>query len=152
SEFAITPKELTVPAGVPVTFELVNEGTVPHDFAIEEVASSELVAGGARGTLTVDGLDEGTYTIVCHEAGHEAAGMVGTLVVSSDGAGPVEGEASAHEGHADDQPMTAQEMAAKHDDLSAFPHETERGHQPLEPEIEADGTKVFRLTASEISW
>jgi FtsP/CotA-like multicopper oxidase with cupredoxin domain len=43
-------------------------------------------------------------------------------------------------------------MAAKHDDLSAFPYETERGNQPLEPEVEADGTKVFRLTTSEIDW
>ena len=39
------------------------------------------------------------------------------------------------------------------DSILAFPAETEgRGNQPLEPEVLADGTKRFELTASIVDW
>jgi FtsP/CotA-like multicopper oxidase with cupredoxin domain len=54
----------------------------------------------------------------------------------------------------DDDEMTAEEMAAHDAERTAsFPAPTEgKGGQVLEPVIEADGTKVWELTASAIEW
>ncbi len=152
SEFAFSPVDITVPADTPVVFELVNTGSVPHDFVIEGVAASEVIAGGETGTLEVDAIPAGTYRTLCEEAGHEAAGMAGTLTATADGADDPDAEHAAHADAGEHAEMTAEEMAAKHDDLSAFPYETERGGQPLEPEILDDGTKRFELVAEEIEW
>jgi manganese oxidase len=149
SEFAISPTDITVPADTAVVFEITNAGTVPHDFVIEGVAASELFEGGQSGSLRVDGIAAGEYRILCEEAGHEAAGMVGTLTATADGAaagGDVAPDHSAHAG------MTAAEMAAAMEDLRGYPAETEsRGNQPLEPTMDGD-VKVFELTASELDW
>jgi plastocyanin len=71
----------TVPAGQ-VTFELVNEGNVPHDVTLEEL-DDEVVAH-AEGGQTVTGrteLEPGTYTYYCSVPGHRAAGMEGNFTV-----------------------------------------------------------------------
>ena len=159
SEFGISPEDITVPADTPIVFEISNTGTVPHDFVIEGVAASPLVAGGESATLRVDGIAAGQYRTLCEEAGHEAAGMVASLTATADGAPgeagdaadgtPVEAEDAAHGGHAG---MTAEEMAAAMEDLRGFPAETEgRGNQPLSPTMDGD-VKVFELTASELDW
>ena len=151
TEFAIEPGDLTVPSGVPLTFEVANEGATPHDFVIEGVAATSVLQSGESETLEVDALEPGTYEVICEEPGHEGAGMVGTLTVSEDGAADSGGEDGA-EAPADEE-MSAEEMAAMHDDLSAFPAETEgQGNQPMEPEIDDDGTKVFELTATHVEW
>jgi manganese oxidase len=117
---------------------------------VDGVAASEVIAGGESGTLHVDAIPEGEYRTLCEEPGHEASGMIGTLTATADGADDqADAEAAAHDGHGD---LSAEELAAKHDDLSAFPYETERGNQPLEPEILDDGTKRFELVAEEIEW
>jgi manganese oxidase len=149
SEFALSPADLVVPADTPIVFELTNTGTVPHDFVIDGVAASEVLAGGASGTLRVDGIPAGEYRTLCNEAGHDAAGMVGTLTATADGTAGDEPEEAAHAAHGD---MTAAEMAAAMEDLRGFPAETEgRGNQPLEPTMDGD-VKVFELTASELDW
>jgi manganese oxidase len=146
TEFAIEPAEITVPAGTEVSFSVTNDGAAPHDFVIQGVGETAVLDAGESERLTVGPLEPGTYTVVCNEPGHEGAGMVGTIVVTEDGA--AHGQEAAHEA-----PMTAEEMAAVHDDLSAYPVETEgKGNQPLEPTVAADGTKVFELTAEEIEW
>jgi manganese oxidase len=156
-EFGISPAELNAPAGAPVTFEVTNEGAIPHDFAIEGVGETEMLSSGETGTLEVDGLDAGTYDVLCTVPGHDASGMVATLTVSDDGVEAAAAGAEPIDGNDDhagmDSDMAAEDMAAKHDDLSAFPAETEgEGNQPLEPEVDEDGTKVFELTADEIDW
>jgi uncharacterized cupredoxin-like copper-binding protein len=72
----------TVPAGS-VTFELVNEGNLPHDVTIEELADLVVVHadGGETTTGDVD-LDSGSYTYYCSIPGHRQAGMEGTFDVS----------------------------------------------------------------------
>jgi iron uptake system component EfeO len=83
-EYAFDPSTVEVGAG-PVTFEITNTGTVEHEFEILDAGDGVvdevegLVPGLTRG-LTVD-LDPGTYTYVCRIAGHEEAGMKGTLTV-----------------------------------------------------------------------
>lgn len=151
TEFAIEPAQLSAPAGVPLTFEITNDGSVPHDFVITDVAGTELLESGASGTLETEALEPGTYDVLCSVAGHEGAGMQAILTVSDDAAAGHSGTTSP--GTSSGEEMTAEEMAAKHDDLSAFPADTEgRGNQPLKAEVAADGTKVFELTATEIDW
>lgn len=157
SEFAIEPAALTAPAGQPLTFTITNEGTVPHDFSIEGVAQTEEIPAGESTTLEVEALEAGEYQVVCTVAGHEPAGMSGTLTVTEGAAAvPVSDQDGGGDSadHGDHSSLTPQQMAELHDEgVAAFPAETEgEGNQPLEPEIEADGTKVFTLVADEIEW
>ncbi|HSK95747.1 MAG TPA: multicopper oxidase domain-containing protein [Euzebyales bacterium] len=165
TEFAIAPAEITVPAGVPVTFEVTNSGAIEHDFTVEGVDGTAAIAGGATATLEVAPFEPGEYRVVCTVAGHEPAGMHATLV-ADEGAQPADGagsqpDAGAHgDGTADAQagedghPMSPEEMARMHEQgVLDFPVASEgKGNQPLEPEVADDGTKVFALTADEIEW
>lgn len=158
TEFAIEPASLTAAAGQPLTFTISNEGTVPHDFSIEGVAQTEQIPAGESTTLEVEPLEAGEYKVLCTVAGHEPAGMSGTLTVTEEaGAVPVSDQDSSggdSGDHSDHSSLTPEQMAQLHDEgVAAFPAETEgQGNQPLEPEIEPDGTKVFTLVADEIEW
>jgi uncharacterized cupredoxin-like copper-binding protein len=96
SRFDVT--EVVVPRGVPVTFVLVNEDPIDHEWLVGDAAFHERHRSGthsahgavptevtvealetARTTITFD--DAGTVLFICHLPGHEAYGMVGTLVV-----------------------------------------------------------------------
>lgn len=95
---AFDPAELSVPAGVPVTFRLVNEDPIDHEWLIGDEAFHEAHRSGthtshdelptevavpaletATTTITFD--EPGTYAYICHLPGHEAYGMVGLLTV-----------------------------------------------------------------------
>ena len=155
SEFSISPAEISVPSGVPLRFEVTNTGVAPHDFTIEGVTGTEQMQAGGTTALEVEPLEPGTYTVLCTVAGHEAAGMTAILTVTE--GEPVVAEAE-HADHtteeADHAVMSPEEMARMHDEgVAAFPVETQgRGNQLMEPEVLADGTKVFELTADEIEW
>ena len=75
---------ITVPAGE-VTFDVTNAGTVEHEFEIfkgDDVVDEieGLVPGlSRRSTVT---LAPGDYTFACKLAGHDQAGMTGTLTVT----------------------------------------------------------------------
>ena len=90
---------LTVPHGVPVTFVLVNEDPIEHEWLIGDMAfhdrhrhGTEAHHGGRpneislapletmRTTLIFD--EPGHLRYICHLPGHEAYGMVGTLTVT----------------------------------------------------------------------
>jgi len=74
--------DVTATAGT-VTVEFANPSSVPHAVAIEGNGvdeESETVTGSDAPPITVD-LQAGTYTYFCPVAGHEAAGMKGTLTV-----------------------------------------------------------------------
>jgi len=93
------PSALTVPHGVPVTFVLVNQDPIDHEWIVGDAALQERhrhgtePVHGARPTevtvpagttvettVTFDRAAELTY--VCHLPRHEAYGMVGTLTVT----------------------------------------------------------------------
>jgi uncharacterized cupredoxin-like copper-binding protein len=95
---AFAPTELSVPAGVPVTFVLVNEDPIDHEWLIGDDAFHAAHRSGthethgdvptevtipalqtARTTVTFD--EPGEYAYICHLPGHEAYGMVGVLTV-----------------------------------------------------------------------
>jgi len=96
---AFDPPQLTVPTGVPVTFVLVNDDPIDHEWLIGDDAFHEAHRTGthashdtvptevtvpaletAETTITFD--EAGTFPYVCHLPGHEAYGMVGILTVS----------------------------------------------------------------------
>lgn len=85
SEYAFTPNAISVPAGR-VSFHVTNVGEQEHEFEIfrgdQVVDEVEGLVPGLDRTLTVD-LAAGDYTFVCKLAGHDLAGMTGTLTVSA---------------------------------------------------------------------
>jgi uncharacterized cupredoxin-like copper-binding protein len=95
-----SPDTITVPAGRPITFVVVNNDPIDHEWIVGDAALHERHRTGtepvhnARATeISIDALHErrttvtfaspATLTFVCHLPGHEAYGMVGTLVVTT---------------------------------------------------------------------
>jgi uncharacterized cupredoxin-like copper-binding protein len=95
---AFEPAALSVPRGVPVTFVLVNEDPIDHEWLIGDAGFHEAHRsgthtshGGVATEVTVPALETVSTTItfdeagrldyICHLPGHEAYGMVGTLTV-----------------------------------------------------------------------
>jgi uncharacterized cupredoxin-like copper-binding protein len=94
-----SPDTITVPAGRPITFVVVNDDPIDHEWIVGDEALHERHRTGtepvhnARPTeISIDALHErrttvtfaspGTLTFICHLPGHEAYGMVGTLTVT----------------------------------------------------------------------
>jgi uncharacterized cupredoxin-like copper-binding protein len=94
-----SPAEVTVPRGVPVTFVLVNEDPIDHEWLIGDEAFHEGHRTGtepahgdrpdelsvpalstAQTTLTFE--EPGDLAFICHFPRHEAYGMVGVLHVT----------------------------------------------------------------------
>ncbi len=82
SEFKYVDDAWTIPAAGDTTFELVNVGVVEHDFTIDELDFQILANVGETVTGTLSNPAAGTYKVYCTIPGHEAAGMVGELVVT----------------------------------------------------------------------
>jgi uncharacterized cupredoxin-like copper-binding protein len=95
---SFTPSAVAVPAGVPITFVLVNEDPIDHEWLIgddafhlahrtgthasHDAVPSEVTVPALETretTITFD--DPGTLTFICHLPAHEAYGMVGVLTV-----------------------------------------------------------------------
>ena len=96
SAFDVT--ELSVPRGVPITFVLVNEDPIDHEWLIGDDAFHAAHRTGTHAThddvpaeVTLPALETvqttitfdepGTFAYICHLPGHEAYGMVGRLSV-----------------------------------------------------------------------
>jgi len=102
AEFAFTPKDITLEAGQPYILEVVNKGTVKHEFTAgdffrtvatrkAETAETEVkvpffteieVFAGKKAELFLIPLIPGTYKLVCEIEGHLEAGMFGTITVT----------------------------------------------------------------------
>ena len=94
-----SPDTISVSAGRPITFVVVNNDPIDHEWIVGDEALHERHRTGtepdhnARPTeISIDALHErrttvtvpspGTLTFICHLPGHEAYGMVGTLTVT----------------------------------------------------------------------
>lgn len=106
-EFRFVPEEITVEAGETITFVITNTGAIPHDFTLGDQATqdaheeemAEMVASGEMGDhtdpnavvleagetkeLTWKFTEAGTVLIGCHQPGHYAAGMKGSVEVGA---------------------------------------------------------------------
>lgn len=101
-ELTIEPTEITVPAGVPVTFVVTNTGAIDHEFFVGDEAAQaeheqEMQAGGMAHDeemgigvdpgqtkeLTVTFPEAGSILAGCHVAGHYAGGMKANVEIGS---------------------------------------------------------------------
>ena len=147
SEFSIEG-ELSAPSG-DVTLNIVNGGAIEHNLAVRElgIQSRNMQSRGVD-TLELGTLEPGTYELYCTIAGHEASGMVADLEIGDADTYEPADLSGDHDGFT---PAEVDQMMI--DSMLAFPAETEGlGNQRLEPEILADGTKKFTLTAEVIPW
>ncbi|MDR7419594.1 MAG: cupredoxin domain-containing protein [Armatimonadota bacterium] len=81
-DFSFDPKEVTVRAG-DVTFEIKNEGSIEHNFIIEDgnrrkIAEIAIIEAGKTDDVKAT-VRPGNYAFVCTLPGHREAGMVGVL-------------------------------------------------------------------------
>ena len=159
---------LTVPAGN-VALNITNGGTIEHNVEIKELGKkSANIKSGASGKLDLGNVEPGTYEIICNIAGHADAGMKSTLTVTEGGAtavaaeAPTSGESGATHSHDElaNGLGTPEEYAAlskaMDDSVQTFLKGdaaiAEKGTQPLEPTVGADGVKQFDITAEIIDW
>ncbi|MEO5886910.1 MAG: cupredoxin domain-containing protein [Anaerolineales bacterium] len=106
ADFSYIPSSITVPVGQPVVLTINNTGLVEHDFVVEKIDITNVVAqdsgsehhmqemdgasydlhvstgAGETNTLQFTALEPGTYQIFCSVEGHIEAGMVGELIVA----------------------------------------------------------------------
>ena len=87
TEFKFQPAELKMDAPGELTITLQNKGVVEHDLTIEGVPGKAYAKAGGTGKGVFKITRAGTYTFFCSIPGHKDAGMKGTLVVGSAGAG-----------------------------------------------------------------
>jgi uncharacterized cupredoxin-like copper-binding protein len=81
TEFKITLASTDLKAGE-ITFEVKNDGKIPHDLAIKGTADkTKLIPAGGTAELKVT-LKAGKYVLYCTVPGHEAAGMKLNITVS----------------------------------------------------------------------
>jgi len=80
-EFSITLPSTDLKAGE-ITFQVKNDGKIPHDLAIKETGekTKEIPAGGTAELKAT--LKAGTYELYCSIPGHEAAGMKLSITVA----------------------------------------------------------------------
>lgn len=79
--FEFIPKDVKISANTATTITFKNPDAVIHDWVIPDKNIKIEAAPGKEASTSVN-LPAGTYRVVCTQPGHEAAGMVGQLIVS----------------------------------------------------------------------
>ncbi len=162
SEFAITPSSIAAPTNGKLV--VTNAGSVVHNFNIQETSvHTKDLSPGSSATVDLKGLKAGSYAVFCAVAGHKDAGMQGTLVIG--GTGSTSGTAGME--NMDFNSLSPQQLSAMNDQMDAAmakavgvytaqlkngPNTKGVGNQPLAPQVLANGTKVFHLTAELANW
>ena len=81
TSFSFSPEEFRFKNGDVVEFRLSSRD-IEHTFTVKELGIDWRIRGGGTGNRTFTFTTPGEYELVCTIAGHEAAGMVGTLIVN----------------------------------------------------------------------
>ena len=162
-EFTISPATISAGSG-DLTLTITNAGTQTHNLEVKGIGkkSPDIPAGGTA-TLELGKVSEGTYAVVCLIAGHEAAGMTASLVVTAGGGAVAGAETDTAMAGMDHSAMTdadyaamdakmAEGMAANLDTFVKGNATEGKGNQKLVPEVLADGTKRFAIESSIVDW
>lgn len=86
SDSAITPANPRVTGTHLVSFEVTNNGSITHSFAVRTpfgVVKSDRIAPGQQGGVEVDLIRPGIYSFYCPLGDHRVKGMQGSVVVQS---------------------------------------------------------------------
>ena len=154
-EFAIEPAMMMASPGT-VTLQVTNTGTMTHNLKVTGLGATKDLKPGESASLVLADVKAGSYEVLCTVPGHSASGMKATLMVSAGGGA---GAATAGANPPPDTMTPAQmdkmmaDVATKYLDVQAGKIKTQgTGNQELAPVVEADGTKVFDLTAKVVDW
>ena len=147
----IIPDQLLATPGH-IQLRVTNVDAQVHNLSVAGQKTRDL-ANGESQVLDLGVLGADSYEMMCEIAGHAAGGMTGVLTV---GDAPADAAGTDHatdhlQGFASWQDMET----AMNDRAMAFLDPAikgELGGQPMEPEILADGTKRFELTAAITDW
>ncbi len=168
TEYAITPASITAPLNGKLT--VTNSGTMVHNFNVQGTSvHTKDLQPGETATVDLKGLKAGSYTAFCAISGHQQLGMQATLVIGgSAGASSASGSSASGDMSNMDfntmsvaqlQAMNARMDAAMEKPIDAYvaqlktgPNTKGVGNQPLVPQVLANGTKVFHLTAELANW
>lgn len=103
-DLTFNPTELEVAPGETITFKVINQGEMPHDFTLGDEATQDeheeamsdmggmtmpdepnaiVVAAGETKEITWRFADAGAVIFGCHQPGHYAAGMKGQVAIGS---------------------------------------------------------------------
>ena len=152
SEFAIGLNPVSVSAG-DVTVDISNIGTMAHNLQLKGTERvSQTIQPSGRDSLSLGNLSEGSYELYCNIPGHADSGMRTTLTVGAAGTASVAAAADMHD--PGEAAMDPEEMDRLMDRVALeFPAQTEgHGGDLMEPEILADGTKQYDVTATVVDW
>jgi len=82
TEFAFSPKVLTVSTGQKVRVTFINKGAVSHNFVIDGVVNGPIISAGSKTVVEFSAPDKaGAYPMYCSVGSHRSSGMEGQLVV-----------------------------------------------------------------------
>ncbi len=81
TSFSYSPEEFRFKNGDVVEFRLSSRD-IEHTFTVKALGIDWRIRGGGTGTRTFTFSTPGEYKLVCTIPGHEAAGMVGTVIVN----------------------------------------------------------------------
>ncbi|OGM20261.1 hypothetical protein A2955_00245 [Candidatus Woesebacteria bacterium RIFCSPLOWO2_01_FULL_37_19] len=82
SEYSFNPSSLSVNAGQKVRLTFVNNGTLPHNLAIDELGiTTKTISAGDSDSIEFTPTESGTFTFYCSVGNHKAQGMEGSLQV-----------------------------------------------------------------------
>lgn len=82
TEYSFDVDSLTVSEGDRIRITLMNTGTMPHDFVLDEFnARTRILQPGEIDTIEFTANTAGTYEYYCSVGNHRELGMVGTIVV-----------------------------------------------------------------------
>jgi plastocyanin len=82
TEFKFDPATINAKPGQTINLTVVNKGTIQHTWVLPSQNIKLVIEPGQSTTKTFTAPAAGTYDIVCDEAGHKEAGMVGKLIVA----------------------------------------------------------------------
>ncbi len=82
TEFKFDPATINAKPGQTINLTVVNKGSIRHTWVLPSQNIKLTIEPGQTATKTFTAPAAGSYDIVCDEAGHKEAGMVGKLVVA----------------------------------------------------------------------